>query len=144
MTHVLKTLTAAGAALGTFLVPALAFAQEASETGNSKLNLDTLTGVVNELLKFVDTTVVPFVFAIAFIVFIWGMFLYFIAGASNDEQRSKGRKLLLWGLIAFVVMVSVWGIVNLFANTLGFNQDTRPKLPHFNEENQQQGQNPGT
>lgn len=122
--------------LGALLVPAFAFAQATTQS-SSKLNLDSLTAVVNELLKFVDTTVVPVIFAIAFIVFIWGMFLYFIAGASSDEQRSKGRKLLLWGLIAFVVMVSIWGLVNLFANTLGFNQDTRPGLPHFNTQSSQ-------
>lgn len=116
--------------LGLIMVPALAFAQETGQSG-SKLNLDTLKGVIDELLGFADSTIVPLIFAIAFIVFLWGMVNYFIIGANNEEKRTAGKSLILWGLIAFVVMVSLWGIVKIFTGTLGFEGESKPALPTF-------------
>ena len=34
---------------------------------------------------------VPLIFAVAFIVFIWGVFKFFILGGGNEEQREGGR-----------------------------------------------------
>ena len=126
-----------GFVLGGVLAPALAFAQDTGSTGGSStLNLSVITGIVNsEIIPFVDGTIVPVIFAIAFIVFLWGMVQYFIMGANSEEKRAAGKNLILWGIIAFVVMISIWGIVKIFTNTLGFDDDTmRPNLPTFTEQ----------
>ncbi len=107
------------------MLPAFAFAQ-----GSGTLELSNLQKVFVDLLALVDM-LVPVIFAIAFIVFLWGVFTYFIAGGANDEKRKEGAKFVMWSIIGFVVMVSIWGIVNVFANTLGFNKENRPCLPTF-------------
>jgi hypothetical protein len=58
-------------------------------------------------------------FAVAFIVFIWGIFEYFIAGGANEEKRKQGKSFILYGLIGFFIMMSVWGLVNVIVNTFG-------------------------
>lgn len=82
---------------------------------------------------FINNILVPLVFALAFIVFIWGIFQYFILGGADEGKREEGRKLMLWGIIGFVLMVSIWGIVNLIAGGLGldggFESDLFPKAP---------------
>jgi hypothetical protein len=83
------------------------------------------------LLEFIDRRIVPLIFAIAFIVFLWGIFQYFIAGGADEEKRKQGRDLALTGLIGFAIMVSVWGLVNLIIGTFGFGYQTRPPLPTF-------------
>ena len=100
-------------------------------SGDSELNLDKLTAVATEILGFIDSTLVPVIFGLAFIVFIWGVFRYFIAGAASEEKRDEGKKFIFWGLIGFVLMICLWGIVNLLVNTLGFGGQTRPCLPTF-------------
>lgn len=69
------------------------------------------------IVTFVNTSVVPLIYAIAFLVFIIGMVRFFFI--EGEEARQKGKQLMLWGIIAFVVMFSVWGIVNLLLATLG-------------------------
>lgn len=132
-------------ALG-FALPALAFAQTApagnTGTNNAELDFTRVNSLVNDLLTFLDVTVVPVIFAIAFLIFIWGVFQYFIAGAASEEKRDQGKQFVMWGLIGFVVMVSVWGLVNLLANTLGFNRDTRPGLPTFGNQAEQRDTTP--
>ncbi len=83
------------------------------------------------IIGMIDKVIVPLVFAIAFIVFIWGVFQYFIAGAGNEEKRNEGKQFVLYGLIGFFLMLSVWGIVNLLVGSFGFGAQARPNLPTF-------------
>jgi hypothetical protein len=116
------------AAAGILALPAVALAQ-----GNppSTAGADNLGNFLLLIVYVIDRYIVPVVFALAFIVFLWGIYSTFIAGATNDEKRQEGQKLVLYGLIGFVLMFSVWGLVNLLVGTLGFNTNTRPPLPQF-------------
>jgi NADH:ubiquinone oxidoreductase subunit 2 (subunit N) len=100
----------------SFALPALALAQvqNVQDLGT------TIEDIINRVL-------VPLIFALAFVVFLWGVFQYFIAGASDEEKRESGKSLMIYGLIGFFVMVSVWGLVNLLVGT--FPLETNP--PQF-------------
>ncbi len=100
-----------------------------------------LAGFIGTLGALIDNAIVPFIFSIAFIVFIWGIFQYFIAGGADEEKRKEGRNLALWGIIGLAVMVSVWGLVSLVVNTLHL-QTGRPSLPLFNQGAPQQTTTP--
>jgi hypothetical protein len=71
---------------------------------------DDITYVINDLL-------VPVLLAIAFIVFLYGVYKYFILGADNDTELETGRKFALYGIIGFVIIVSLWGIVWIVIDT---------------------------
>ncbi len=85
---------------------------------------------VSDVGTFVITTInnvlVPVLFAVAFIVFLYGAFEVFIIGAQNEEVKEKGKNLMLWGLIGFFVMVSIWGLVNILLGTVVFGNSTGP------------------
>ncbi|MES2994785.1 MAG: pilin [Patescibacteria group bacterium] len=85
------------------------------------------------LLDLIDYILVPLIFALAFIAFLWGVFTYFIAGAADEEKRDTGKKFVTYGLIGFFVMVSVWGIVNLLVNSFFGGVESRPDLPTFDQ-----------
>ena len=90
------------------------------------MNIQTL---LIGLLNFLNETIVPFLLAIAFLVFIWNATRYFIIGGSSSEEQEKARSLALWGITAFVVMVSMWGIVNILVSGLGLNDN--PIIPDY-------------
>lgn len=98
---------------------------------NEQIAQNRLVLFIEDILLFIDYYLVPLVFALALIAFLWGIFQYFIAGGADEEKRDKGKQLAVWGLIGFFVMVSVWGIVNLMVGTFGFDRETRPPLPTF-------------
>ncbi len=113
-------------ALGLFAVTNTVYAQ------NGEIGGSTLGAYLESIRDFINIYLIPFLFAIAFIVFIWGIFQYFIAGGANEEQRDKGKQLVMWGIIGFVIMVSVWGLVNLVTNTFNLNNDSSDlELPTF-------------
>lgn len=57
-------------------------------------------------------------FIIALVVFLWGV-VEFIRGADNEEKRTLGRQHMLWGIVGFVVMFGVFGIINILISTFG-------------------------
>jgi len=78
---------------------------------------------IGDISSFINNTLIPLVFAVALLVFIYGMFQYFILGGADEDSRGKGTKLMLYAILGFVLMVSIVGVVNLLANGLGFSDD---------------------
>jgi len=106
------------------LVPLFAFAQTA---GN-------LTGVSNffrNIINFMNGTLVPAIFALAFLVFLWGMFKTFILGGSDEDKQKEGKQLMMYAIAGFVIMVSLWGIVNLVAQGFGFQGKQIQDIPNL-------------
>lgn len=91
---------------------------------------------VAKISQFINSTLIPLVFGIALLVFIWGVFKAFILGGADASSREEGQQLMLWAIIGFVLMVSVFGIVNMIANGLGFggkeNIENIPNVPTQN------------
>jgi hypothetical protein len=89
-------------------------------------NIKALIGKIEILL------VNPFIklmFAAALVLFLYGVF-EFIQGAEGDDARTKGRSHMIYGLIGMFVMVSVFGIMRLLANSLGVqNTNNYSTLP---------------
>jgi uncharacterized membrane protein YidH (DUF202 family) len=74
-----------------------------------------------ELLDFTNKTLIPFILGIGFLVFVWGMFRYFIAGGANDEAKEQGKSLMVYATLGFVLVIVFWGIVNLVASSTGLD-----------------------
>ncbi len=110
-----------GVSTGVILFPALVLAASSDFTEVSALLLN--------FVLFINGTLVPFVFAIAFLVFIWGIAKYFILSGASEEGKEQGRQLMIWGIIGFFVMVAVWGIVNLLVGSTGLGEENLKNIP---------------
>lgn len=71
------------------------------------------------VIGLLNTVVVPIIFALAFIAFIWGVVNYFFLHGSDEGKRAEGRQFILWGILGMAVLFSVWGFVRLLLSTLG-------------------------
>jgi hypothetical protein len=117
----------AARAFSTFGVLALPFAAFAVQGQNNIPNL------FNFALNIINGVLVPLVFAVAFIVFLFQIYNYFIAGGAQPEKVDEGKKFLAWSLVGFTVMFSIWGLVNLLIGTLPFDSNARPPIPTFGD-----------
>ena len=88
----------------------LAFGQQ---LGNIETFVSSVGRIVGVLL--------PIVVAIALLGFFWGL-VKFIFAQGNEEAKADAKKIMLWGLIALFVMVSVWGLVEFIGSALGVGQ----------------------
>lgn len=91
---------------------------------------------LGDISDFINNILIPLLFAVALLFFLYGVFNYFIVGKNLEEKKVEGRQYMVWSVIGFVVMVSIFGIVNLIANGLGFSDDEEldniPNVPTTN------------
>jgi type VI protein secretion system component VasK len=78
-------------------------------------DIDSLLDRINE---FILNPVIVLMFAVALIVFFWGL-VEFIAKAGNEEGRSIGKRNMMWGIVGIFIMVAVYGIIKLILSTFG-------------------------
>lgn len=121
----MKYLTTGFAALSLALMPALALAQ-----------FGEINDFLGDISSFINNTLIPLLFAVALLFFLYGVFMFLIYGRDDDEAKQKGRDYMIYAILGFVVMVSVFGIVNLIAGGLGFSDDENieniPNVPTSN------------
>lgn len=79
----------------------------------------TLAGILNAFA--------PVIVALALVYFFWGLAQY-ILNAADEEKKKEGRNIMIWGILALFVMVSVWGIVNVIRDTFQLD-DTNIQVP---------------
>ncbi|TAJ12910.1 hypothetical protein EPO56_03755 [Patescibacteria group bacterium] len=71
----------------------------------------------------VITVATPIVVTLGLLGFFWGLAMY-IFSSGVEEKRKKGVSTMIWGIVALFVMFSVFGIINLFQNSLGVSTGT--------------------
>lgn len=79
----------------------------------------------------IGNSVIPFIFALAVLMFLWGAVNFLILHADDEEKRAQGRMFMIWGIIALVVMISVWGLVKIVGSTFGVETNFLPQVQPY-------------
>lgn len=109
-------------AVSLFVVPFVASAQ----FDNLKNLIDGLGDVVN--------IATPVIIGIALIAFFWGL-AKFIFSAGDEEKRENGKHIMIWGIVALFVMVSIWGIVRFIGEALDIGEGGEIETPRIGDLN---------
>ena len=93
---------------------------------------DTIGGALTSITTDIFGPLITLIIALGLIVFLWGVLKYVTAGA--DESKAKeGRDLIIYGIIALTVMVSVWALVNVLRSSFNLTSETAPKPPKLSQ-----------
>jgi hypothetical protein len=71
---------------------------------------------LGKISQFILNPLIFLAFAIAFLVFSWGIFT-FIASQTADTKREEGKRKIFWGLFGMFIMISAFGLIRLVLNT---------------------------
>ena len=84
-----------------------------------------ISSFLNGVNRYILNPLVLLVFAIAFLMFFWGVF-QFIFSQTADDRRDEGKRKIFWGLFGMFIMISAYGLIRLILGTLGV---TNPGYP---------------
>lgn len=101
-------------AIALLAVPGFAFAQ----------TVGSILGTVQRIFD----ALIPLLITLAVIYFFWGVAQY-ILKSDNEEGRREARNIMLYGLIALFVIVGVWGLVGVIAETFGVQTGGSADIP---------------
>lgn len=93
-------------------------------TNGTKTTFSTLIAYI---VCIINTSIIPFVFGLALVAFLYGVVRY-VLNTENENEREKGKQFMIWGVVALTVMVAIWGIVAIFGNTFGFESSVIPQV----------------
>ena len=102
-------------ASGLLAIPFMAFAAL-----NAEGILIRISGLIN--------TAIPVVLALAVLYFFWGLAKY-VLNQSDEGKKEEGRNIMIWGIIALFIMVSVWGLIGILQRTFSIDPRENPIIP---------------
>ncbi len=104
-------------ALSIFVAPVFAFAQDAT----------SILTVVSKIFN----TIIPMLITLGIIYFIWNLIQLLIAKSDDVKKEAKNR--MLWAVLIFFVILSIWGLVGIIQRTFGINTSgtiSTEDIPH--------------
>lgn len=105
--------------------------------------MQSIQELIAGLTVFISDVLLPLLFGIALLFFVWNTVKFFIIDAGQDDAKDNAKRLALYGIGAFVLLVSLWGIVNVLISSLGWNEsesvtpDLMSNDPFYRENAQQ-------
>jgi len=76
----------------------------------------------------INSSVIPLFFAVAVVMFAWGVVKFFIINADEEAKREQGKQFMIWGIVALTAMLCIWGLVAILGGTFGLNTSVLPQV----------------
>jgi len=77
-----------------------------------------ISSFLNGVNQYILNPLILLLFAIALLVFFWGV-LQFIFSQTADDRRDEGKRKIFWGLFGMFIMFSAYGLIRLILGTFG-------------------------
>ena len=78
------------------------------------------TDLVNRFVDYIIDPAILVIFTLGFFLFVWGL-VQFLWNLDEGGENQAGKSHMFWGIIGMLIMISVFGILNIIDNTLGLN-----------------------
>jgi len=83
----------------------------------------TITDIINKITREILNPLIYLLFAVATVIFVWGIIQYVLAAAGSPQQAQQGKKVMLGGIIGMFIMASAWGIVRILCDFFGITTE---------------------
>jgi cytochrome bd-type quinol oxidase subunit 2 len=111
--------------LSVILLPALSLAQFTPPAQTNPPNMikveaecgagvDDIGHVLCRIGYFLNK-IIPLLLLLGVLYFVWGVITYVIK--NDEESKKKGKDKIIYGIIGLVVIVGLWGLINIVVNT---------------------------
>jgi hypothetical protein len=100
-----------------FIVPAIALILPGMAWAATTNNLH---GVVSLIASYLNDAL-GLLMGVAVVIFVFYVIRYFI---QPNDKRAEAAQYIMWSLIGFFIILSFWGIVNIFRSTFDFGQNS--------------------
>lgn len=93
----------------------------------------SLQTLIPGIIGFIDTVLIPFLFGLTFLIFVYSAVKYFVIEGNNEDGQKKAKSLALYSVFAFVFVIIFFGIVKMLTLTTGL-ESTKPVCPDYLKE----------
>lgn len=76
-----------------------------------------VSNLVNSISAFILKPLIYLMFAVATLVFVWGV-QGFVGAADDAEARAKGSQQMIWGVLGMAIMLAAAALVTIIGGTV--------------------------
>lgn len=122
-----KLIVLSSAVLGFMPFVVAAASGEGNYRGCDSVQFGTIQSMICKVGNILDT-LIPVLIILGIVFFVWGVITYVIG--DDEEAKKRGKNKMIYGIIGLVVIVTMWGLVNIVQNTFELNEiDNNIVLP---------------
>lgn len=96
--------------LATIFLPLISNAATGCSDGKCTFQM-----LVTQFIQLINGSILPFLFTLAFILFLYGVMMY-IFKYDDSKRREEGIKMMTYGIIGLAIMLSIWGLLGILTN----------------------------
>jgi hypothetical protein len=89
-------------------------------------NIDNIFAFIQKMFGYATVIVI----SLAVLYFLYGVLNYVTKG-SEAEERTKAIGMIITGIVAIFVMISVWGLVGILTGTFNLGGNQAPAVPRL-------------
>ena len=82
--------------------------------------MNAVSDIMNRFVTYIINPAILIVFTLGFFLFIYGL-VEFLWNLSEGGENKEGKQHMLWGIVGMLIMVSVWGILDILDGTFGLD-----------------------
>ncbi len=79
----------------------------------------TFSTLIDIFLDLIQAAI-PVIAGMTLLVFFWGLAKFIVAVGGDEKAVAEGKNLMIWGVLALFVMISIWGILGFLSDQFGF------------------------
>lgn len=93
---------------------------------------EDLTEIIRLFVR-IGLKLIPFLGAVAFLIFVWGI-ARFIKSAGSEKEIKDSKNIIIWGIVGLFILITIWGIIAFLQSELGFGGKVAiPQINIFKE-----------
>ena len=78
----------------------------------------TFADLIDLFLDIIYNSLIPLIIVVIFVVLAWKLIDMFIINAADEQARTNGKRTIIIAVLVMVVVLSIWGILNLLRATV--------------------------
>ncbi len=80
--------------------------------------MDAVQALAGKLATVIINPILALMFGIGAVVFVWGLVQYLYSINVRGKADDQGKKHMIFGIIGMFIMVAVFSIIRIIANTI--------------------------
>ena len=102
----------------TYLIPTAILAAPYLAFAAGTTTAKTLKDLIGVIIGYFNTAL-ALIMGVAVVMFVFYVVKYFI---TPNTERTEAAQYVMWSVIGFAVIFSMWGLVNIVTSTFNFDQ----------------------
>lgn len=75
---------------------------------------------MHRIVTYIIDPALLLIFALGFLLFVYGL-VEFLWKINGEGDTKEGKQHMIWGIVGMLIMISVYGILDIIDNTFGLD-----------------------